>query len=59
MQHFQTHLRPGVGFAYFSCSFDDLGAQDPANIIGSLLAQLSDHVHGIPEEASANFKNVA
>ncbi|KAJ6077324.1 uncharacterized protein N7446_000260 [Penicillium canescens] len=36
-----THAQ-GVAFGYFYCSFGDVASQDPKNILGSLLAQLSE-----------------
>ncbi len=45
-----------AGFAYFFCYFDDLGTQDPVNILGSLLAQVSTHIPEISQEISTSFK---
>ncbi|KAK3903637.1 hypothetical protein C8A05DRAFT_43162 [Staphylotrichum tortipilum] len=56
LQYLQTRLPADVGFAYFFCSFDDLGTQDPTNILGSLLAQLATYLPGIVQEISASFK---
>ncbi|KAF5597611.1 ankyrin repeat-containing protein [Fusarium subglutinans] len=34
---------PNIGQAYFYCSFDDRESQQPLNILGSILYQLSEH----------------
>jgi hypothetical protein len=49
-------LAEDVGIAYFYCSFDDLASQDPLNILGSLVAQISPQVPKILEYLAPKFR---
>ena len=46
---------PQIAVAYFYCSFDEVASQDPVNMVGSFLSQISTVCPNILEGLDVNF----
>ena len=46
---------PQIAVAYFYCSFDEVASQDPVNMVGSFLSQVSSICPNILEGLDVNF----